>query len=154
MAVTKKFGRWAPLTTFIIIQKDHIIWSASCKGEKSPNVIQNMWMRSSLVAQWTKDLKEPSLLLLWLELLLWCPFDWSRSFCMLQMRPKEKEKEKKINPGISFLSLVGIFRFSILKHLACNFIGWWDVLRNIHCPFGRWFLISFVSTILQLLVSF
>ena len=57
------------------------------------SILRIVMDRSSLVAQWVKDL---ALSLLWLESLLWRRFwSWPRNFHMLRAQPKKKKKKKK-----------------------------------------------------------
>ena len=59
-------------------------------------VIKNIILRSSLVAQWVKDL---AMLLQQPRSLLWHGFNtWPRNFHMSQMQPKKKQKQKTLSP--------------------------------------------------------
>ena len=65
--------------------------------------------RSSLVAQWIKDL---SFLLLWLWLLLWCGFNpWPGNFCMLWAQLKKKKGVASVSyspPALSYINPAGL----------------------------------------------
>ena len=61
-------------------------------------------IKSSLVAQQVKD---SALSLQQLRLLLWCGFHpWPGNFCMPQMWPKKRERERERNSSLHFLLFV------------------------------------------------